>query len=101
MSKMTTRSTTFQHVLSVLDLDQEAQDILLNLRITNVNALLRLTPETLTANLPIGYVNNITTFKHWYLTYHANHDGQSPTDLILQMETEYFMNSWIQSMKVI
>jgi len=96
---MTTRSTAFLHVLSVLDLDQEAQDILSNMRVTNVSGLLRLTTEALNANLPIGYVNNITTFKHWYFNYRANNNGQSPTDIVSEFTTEIFDDFMVEQVE--
>ena len=99
MSKMTTRSTAFLHVLSVLDLDQEAQDILSNMRVTNVSGLLHLTTEALNANLPIGYVNNINTFKHWYFNYRANNNGQSPTDIVSEFTIEIFDDFMVEQVE--
>ena len=38
-------------------------------------------------------------FKHWYLTYRANHDGQSPTDLINEFTTDIFDDFMLQQVE--
>ena len=79
--------TIFQHVLSVLELDEEAQDTLRNLRTITISDLLNLTINELNDNFPIGYVNNITTFQFWYENYLNNHNGRIP-DIMTEFTEE-------------